>query len=197
MKIRRVTTGHSPSGKAVFVSDTEVEGHTFAQLPGAAFHRLWGADHVPKFPDSGSLPVHADYFPPPGGFRFMTFTVSPHGQAQLTPRDRQTLHADFRSRLPGLAEHMERNNPGMHTTDTIDFEYIVSGEVWLELDDGACVHLRAGDTVVQNGTRHAWRNKGSEPCHIVVFMVGVPRVPSGLEVARAASCVQPAMTPSP
>jgi hypothetical protein len=35
MKIRRVTTGHNANGKAVFVSDTEVEGHAFAQMPGA------------------------------------------------------------------------------------------------------------------------------------------------------------------
>ena len=187
MGIRRVTTGHDPSGKAIFVSDTEVEGDTFAQLPGVAFHRLWGADDLPKFPDRGSPPVYTDYFPPLGGFRFMTFTVAPRGQPQLTPEERRALHADFRSRLPGLAEHMEVANPGMHTTDTIDFEYIVSGEVWLELDDGACVHLRPGDTVVQNGTRHAWRNRGAEPCHVVVFMVGVPRAPSGLDVARAAS----------
>ena len=44
----------------------------------------------------------------------------------------------------------------------------------------------AGDTVVQNGTRHAWRNFGAEPCRIVVFMVGVPRAPSGLDVAQRA-----------
>lgn len=187
MKIRRVATGHDAHGKAVFVSDTEIEGESFALLPGAAFHRLWGADRVPEFPDSGSPPNYTDYFPPLGGFRFMTFTVAPATQTQLTPENRQALHAEFKAKLPGLAEHMERTNPGMHTTNTIDFEYIVSGEVWLELDDGASVHLCAGDTVVQNGTRHAWRNKGSEACHIVAFMVGVPRKPSGLEVAQAAS----------
>jgi quercetin dioxygenase-like cupin family protein len=187
MKIRRVTTGHSAQGKAVFVSDTEVQGDTFALLPGAAFHRLWGADRVPEFPDDGAPPAYTDYFPPLGGFRFMTFTVAPQAETPLTPNERQDLLAEFRTKLPGLAEHMERNSPGMHTTSTIDFEYIVSGEVWLELDDGAAVHLRAGDTVVQNGTRHAWRNRSLEPCHIVVFMVGVPRNPSGLEVARASA----------
>jgi len=186
MKIRRVTTGHNAEGKSVFVSDTEVEGIAFVPLPGAEFHRLWGADRMPAFPDAGAPPSYNDYFPPLGGFRFMTFTVAAESQTPLTPEDRQVLREGFRARLPGLAEHMERASPGMHTTSTIDFEYIVSGEVWLELDDGACVHLRPGDTVVQNGTRHAWRNKGSEPCLIVVFMIGVPRSPSGLEVARAA-----------
>jgi quercetin dioxygenase-like cupin family protein len=63
----------------------------------------------------------------------------------------------------------------MHTTDTIDFEYVVSGECYLELDDGAEVHLRAGDTVVQNGTRHRWANRSSEPCTLVVCIVGAAR----------------------
>ena len=187
MKIRRVTTGHSAQGKAVFVSDTEVEGDTVALLPGAAFHKLWGADRAPVFPDAGTPPSYTDYFPPLGGFRFMAFTVAPPRETSVTPNDREALWKELRRKLPGLAEHMERKNPGMHTTSTIDFEYIVSGEVWLELDDGAAVHLRAGDTVVQNGTRHAWRNRSSEPCQIVVFMVGVPRNPSGLEVARASA----------
>ena len=43
----------------------------------------------------------------------------------------------------------------MHITDTIDFEVGLSGEVILELDGEAEKVLRAGDTVVQNGTRHA------------------------------------------
>lgn len=192
MKVRRVTTGHSVQGKAVFVSDTEVDGATVALMPGAEFHGLWGADLAPSFPDTGLQPPGPGYFPPLGGYRFMMFTVPPQAGARAAPGDRQALLGEIKTTLPGLLEHMERNNPGMHTTDTIDFEYIVSGEVWLELDDGATVHLRAGDTVVQNGTRHAWRNKGSEPCCIVVFMVGVPRHPSGLEVAQASLANAPA-----
>jgi quercetin dioxygenase-like cupin family protein len=70
---------------------------------------------------------------------------------------------------------MEADHPGMHTTDTIDFIYVVSGEVWLELDDGQEVHLRPGDTVVQNGTRHAWHNRGSDPCQMVGVLVGAHR----------------------
>ncbi len=187
-KVRRVTTGHSPEGKAVVISDQLVAGDTVALLPGADFHRLWGADVPPRFPDDGAPSPAPGYFPPLGGFRFMMFTVAPQEQAKAQSEQsavsRDAMRSEIREKLPGLAEHMERKHPGMHTTDTIDFEYIISGEVWLELDDGATVHLRAGDTVVQNGTRHAWRNFGSEPCRIVVFMVGVPRDPSGLEIAQ-------------
>jgi quercetin dioxygenase-like cupin family protein len=63
----------------------------------------------------------------------------------------------------------------MHRTDTVDFEYVLSGEVWLQLDDGIEVLLRAGDTLIQNGTRHGWRNKGTEPCRMVVILIGARR----------------------
>ena len=62
--------------------------------------------------------------------------------------------AELEARLPGAGLYFEPDNPGMHTTPTIDFEVVLDGEVWLELDDGAEVLLRPGDTVVQNGTRH-------------------------------------------
>jgi quercetin dioxygenase-like cupin family protein len=187
MNIRRVTTGHNARGKAIVVSDAEVEGIALTLLPGAEFHRLWGADRPPHFPDAGAQPEGPSYFPPLGGFRFMMFTVAPHSKSRRAAVDPQALGAEMEAKLPGLVSHMEPTNPGMHTTDTIDFEYIISGEVWLDLDEGASVHLRAGDTVVQNGTRHRWRNEGAEPCRIVVFMVGTPRTPSGIEVARASA----------
>ena len=185
MKIRRITTGHDTNGKAVIAGDSEIDGVAISLLPGAEFHRLWGADQPPHFPDAGSQPEGPSYFPPLGGFRFMMFTVAPNTMSRRAAVDRVALQNEVDAKLPGLDLYMEPTNPGMHTTDTIDFEYIISGEVWLELDDGAAVHLRAGDTVVQNGTRHRWRNESTEPCRIVVFMVGTPRTPSGVEVARA------------
>jgi mannose-6-phosphate isomerase-like protein (cupin superfamily) len=77
--------------------------------------------------------------------------------------------------LPGMAAHMEPDAPGMHTTDTVDFEYVVSGRVVLELDDDVKVELGPGDTVVQSGTRHAWRNPYDEPCRMVVVLIGAKR----------------------
>jgi hypothetical protein len=64
--------------------------------------------------------------------------------------------------------------PGLEfdTNVTIDFEYVVSGRVVLELDDGASVELGPGDTVVQNGTRHAWRDPFDETATLVVVPIG-------------------------
>ncbi len=175
MQVRRVVTGHTSDGKATIVSDSKVEGITVEIAPGMEIHRLWEADKTATFPDDGSTPSSSTYFPPVGGFRFGMTTVPPMSTTTPEDIDLERALAEIEEKLPGMAAHIEPDNPGMHMTDTIDFEYVISGEVWLELDNGEEVQLKAGDTVVQNGTRHAWRNKTSEPCRMVVCLIGANR----------------------
>ena len=59
--------------------------------------------------------------------------------------------------------------------DTIDYGVLLAGELWLELDDGRQQLLKAGDSFVQNGTRHAWHNRGSEPAIMCAVMIGMAR----------------------
>jgi mannose-6-phosphate isomerase-like protein (cupin superfamily) len=59
--------------------------------------------------------------------------------------------------------------------DTVDYATILSGEIWLILDDGAEVQLTPGDCVVQNGTQHAWHNRTPEPCVMAGVTVGAKR----------------------
>jgi quercetin dioxygenase-like cupin family protein len=63
----------------------------------------------------------------------------------------------------------------MHKTSTVDFAVVYDGELWLELDDGEILHLNRGDVVVQNGTRHACRNKGTKPVTMLFFLNGARR----------------------
>ena len=179
MRVRRVVTGYTADGKATIASDSDVEGITLETLPGNEFVRLWGADETLIFPDDCSPPSFPSYFPPVNGFRFGLFTVPPMSEATSEDIDVAAVLRELEEKLPGMAAHMEPDNPGMHTTDTVDFEYVISGEVWLEVDNGEEVHLKAGDTVVQSGTRHAWRNKSSEPCRMVVCLIGAKRRDSG------------------
>lgn len=163
MNVRRVVTGHDASGRSVFVSDEAV-----APAAHTGFHRLWGGDTTPQFPDDGGMPDHHMYVPPIGGFRFGMFAIPPEGVAGS---DAIGL-TDIETEAPGLLRYMDPSDPGMHTTDTIDFEVVLEGTVVLELDDGAKVTLHAGDTVVQNGTRHRWSNPGDTTARLAVFMCG-------------------------
>lgn len=175
--IRRVVTGHDAAGKAVFVSDEKVSPVTLASLPGLEFHQLWGADQASRYPDAGAAPRFKTYFPPVGGVRFGIFTVPPDAPAtgdasEGDASDGAALVAELEQKLPGLAQYLEAEEPGMHTTPTTDFEVVLSGHVILELDNGKIVRLGPGDTVVQNGTRHRWRNDGTVPAVVAAFLVG-------------------------
>ncbi|MDQ1430168.1 MAG: hypothetical protein QOF40_770 [Actinomycetota bacterium] len=173
--MRRVVTGNDATGASVFVSDEEVEPVTVARLPGASFVKAWGSDEPVVLPTDGSSPPVADYLPPAGGFRFDLVTLPPAGTEAPADLDPAAAQAEMEAKLPGLAKLMEPDHPGMHTTDTVDFDVVISGEVWLEVDDGKRVLLRAGDCVVLNGTRHAWANESDQPCVMVSVLIGAER----------------------
>ena len=159
MGVRRVVTGHDESGKSVFASDQTVEPDRPALLPSSEFYQLWGGDTTPQFPDDGAAPDWRTYFPPVGGFRFGMLTIPP--QTSAAEQDLGNVEdavADIEAKLPGLLRYMDPSDPGMHATDTIDFEVVLEGTVV--------------DTVVQNGTRHRWKNPGDKPARMAVFICG-------------------------
>jgi mannose-6-phosphate isomerase-like protein (cupin superfamily) len=175
MRVRRVVTGQDSTGKSVFVSDDQVEPVTLSQITGPEFHRIWGSDVTPTLPTDGTPPAQPTYFPPAPGFRLGFFTLPPAGAPVPPDLDVVALFAEMGEKLPGMAEVMEPDHPGMHTTDTVDLDLVISGEVFLELDDGAEVRLGPGDCVVQNGTRHAWHNRSDQPAVLFVALLGASR----------------------
>jgi mannose-6-phosphate isomerase-like protein (cupin superfamily) len=176
MANRRVVTGTTRNGKAVITSNKELEPVTVALMHGLEFRPAWGADDTVALPSDGANPHAPTYFPAERGFRFGFVTIPPESAGPAAPPDdvAQAM-AEVEEKLPGLLAHMEPDHPGMHTTDTVDFDVVLSGEIWLELDDGAEVKLETGDCVVQNGTRHAWHNRSPEPCVLAVTLVGARR----------------------
>jgi mannose-6-phosphate isomerase-like protein (cupin superfamily) len=97
----------------------------------------------------------------------------PPGSAFADPSsDPDAAQEEALVRLRGLADHFEKEDPGMHKTNTVDYAVVYDGEMWLELDDGETLPLNRGDVVVQNGTRHAWRNKGTKPVTMLFFLNG-------------------------
>jgi mannose-6-phosphate isomerase-like protein (cupin superfamily) len=176
MANRRVVTGTDANGKSVFTHTEEIEPVTVSLMPGLEFRPAWGADDTVTLPADGTRYNAPAYFPPERGFRFGFVTIPPEQSAPAaSPADLEGAIAEVEQALPGLMAHMEPENPGMHTTDTIDFDVVVTGEIWLELDDGAEVKLETGDCVVQNGTRHSWHNRSSERCVLAVALVGARR----------------------
>jgi mannose-6-phosphate isomerase-like protein (cupin superfamily) len=177
---RRALTGRDDAGKSVFKSfDVTPQVVTFESRPGVAFHELYATDGVP--PVSGHEPdpmlTKTGAFPGPGAslFRLVQFAPRPPEGAPPDPAAYRRFLDELAQKIPGMAEHFEPDVPGMHTSDTVDYGIVIRGEMILELDDGKTVHLRQGDCVVQNGTRHRWRNPLPEPCLMAFVLIGGKR----------------------
>lgn len=174
---RRALTGRDEAGKSVFKSfDVTPQVLRFESRPGLLFYELYATEGVPQV--SGHEPdpmlTAKGAFPGPGGSLFRLVQFPPKAPEGVKPDPSVYVRylEELDQKIPGMASHFERDAPGMHTSDSVDYGVVIRGEVILELDDGKTVHLRQGDCVVQNGTRHRWRNALHEPALMAFVLVG-------------------------
>ena len=173
MNIRRVVTG-KVGGKSKIVSDGGTRrSRAFKNIPGQSAALLWSTLAAPTAPGDGAdiISEKSRYVPQqPDETRLMIVTFAP--DSVMMTIDPVAGFQEFSEHVPDLAAAMEPDSPGMHTTQTVDYGIVLEGEVWLEVDDGKEVHLKPHDVVVQNGTRHAWRNKSDKPVKIAFVLIG-------------------------
>lgn len=155
---RVVVTGHTADGGSVVTADQQVP-HYETPAAGSLFHVLWGVDILPNYPDGGRSEEVAP-FPPVGGIRLVQTIVLPDSET------------DFDSREVAGLSHEDGGHAGMHATASLDLVVIIDGTVVMILGDGTEVELHQGDSVVQNGTVHAWRNRTGTPARLAVIVVG-------------------------
>ncbi len=167
--MRRVITGVDENGVAVFTRDDE-SPHCIS-MGGFEMGELWfdptaaissgtedpAAGRTGSIPDTGQVLMRYVVFPP----REEMEALMAGGAAGA-----DSVSDDF---------HHEEDNPGMHTTETVDYGFVLQGELTLELDGGVRKTLKAGDSYVQNGTRHAWHNLSDTVAVLGVVMLGASR----------------------
>lgn len=145
--IRRVVTRLTEEGKSVIVSDgSPSQVVTFDNFPELKVVELWATDNIPTLPVDGSDPTlnEPSFLPKPGGTCFRIVQIAPMGT----------------------------HKGELHSSDTIEYLTVISGDVWLTLEGGEETQLHQGDFVVQNGTRHAWTNRGTTTCIIAAALLG-------------------------
>ena len=169
---RRVVTGNA-NGKSVVQSDEPLLAYEFKTIPGYEHTLLWINPAIPDLSNEQRFDRYPDSVVPGPGGTSLHFVTFPPGSVFADPSfDAEASQEEALIRLRGLADHFEKEDPGMHKTNTVDYAVVYDGEMWLELDDGETLHLNRGDVVVQNGTRHAWRNKGNKPVTMLFFLNG-------------------------
>src|SRR3984885_4240871 len=169
---RRIVTG-TVNGKSVVRTDEPLPAYEFKTVPGYRHTLVWVNPAIPDLSKEQRFDSYPDSVVPGPGGTSLHFVTFPPGSVFADPSfDAQAAQAEALVRLRGLADHFEKEDPGMHKTNPVDYSVGYDGEIWLELDDSETLHLKRGDVVVQNGTRHAWRKKGTEPVTMLFFLNG-------------------------
>ena len=167
--IRRVVTTVDQNGKAVVLFDG-ANPHKVVRPNRSVTSRLvWVTDQTPA-DISGTADraaVNIGIGPPPRGSVFRIIDIPPT-PPEIDGLDKDFLHQQIGDHAP--KKGLPPRHPLMHRTLTIDYAIIMQGEVDMLLDDTE-VHLKAGDVVVQQGTNHAWVNRGTEPCRIAFVLI--------------------------
>jgi hypothetical protein len=169
---RRIVT-RNVNGKSVIQSDEQMQTYEFKTVPGYEHTLVWVNPTTPDLREEQRFDRYPDsVVPGPGGTSLHFVTFPPSSVFADPSFDGEASRKEALIRLRGLADHFEKEDPGMHKTNTVDYAIVFGGEMWLELDDAKTIHLKKGDVVVQNGTRHAWRNKGTAPVTMLFFLNG-------------------------
>ncbi len=166
-RARRVVIGLDDEGRSTIVSD----GPTETRLITDAFARndLWQATEVPTPAlAENTLGSTAVIPPPPRGYTYNLTTFPPDSEWDY--------EAGYTRALAEAAagDTAVEGEPGMHTTETVDIVTILSGELWAILETGETL-LKPGDTLVQRGTKHAWRNRGEVPATMCAIQIAATR----------------------
>ena len=164
MKVRTVVTGHDAKGRSVFVRDEQVDGMPIPGLGEFAF--LWNANEPATYPNAGNNPAAPGIFPPVGGVRFLVGTYLPN--RVIAPEPTPEMHLEDGDGPGGPDD-------GFHRTDTTDFGIVISGNLAVQLDDGAEEVLSPGDVLIENGTRHRFRVVGDVPAVMASLLIGARR----------------------
>jgi len=151
--VRRVVTGHDAQGRAVVMMDgLAASVLNRPSRPDVALTNLWATVVLP---------------PPPGGTVFRIVQFDPEDPEALARADGTAAFADL-----GAAGNVvaSQRHPYMHRTETVDYAVVLQGSITMLLDDED-VELTVGDVIIQNGTNHAWANRGTAPCLIAFVLI--------------------------
>lgn len=134
--------------------------------PGFSSTRIWVTDRTPACIEGVTETLNTPHTlePPAGGSVCRVVTFPPDASYKVGAKEVQAYFAAMGS--PGASTYSANvRHPYMQKTRTLDFCLILDGEITLVLDKQD-VNLKAGDTVVQRGTNHAWSNRSNQPCTI-------------------------------
>ncbi len=149
-------TSHDSQGRSTITDMVDESPHVF-QLPFGSMQCLYSNSNIP--PD----------------------VVAPLDLEETKSSRAEGIASGRVTNDNGLAVAIVSFKPGqissMHRTRTLDMGVVLEGEVEVEFDSGVRRRLKAGDTIVQRGTLHRWRNASPADGWLRMYFVSLDAKP--------------------
>jgi hypothetical protein len=170
--VRRIVVADEGEKSRALADGPAPDVRTDPARPGFASTRIWLTKQTPAHISETKGPTAGPHTlePPRGGSvcRVVTFPPDSAWKGKVGATEVRNFFAAMGS--PGASTYSpQAPHPYMQKTRTLDFCLVLEGEITLVLDTQE-VQLKAGDTVVQRGTNHAWSNRSGKPCTIAFSM---------------------------
>jgi quercetin dioxygenase-like cupin family protein len=149
--VRRITTGHALPEVSTILADESIDSTPIglADEPASkAVTYAWSTIEMP-------CPIDVGKIEPP---EVTTFAPVANGST-----------AGFLDFAPGATSLM-------HRTDTLDYIFLIHGELELEMSDGSSTKIRPGVVVIQRGAAHRWTNRQAVPARLAFVALDAQRV---------------------
>jgi hypothetical protein len=103
--------------------------YEFKTVPGCEHTLIWVNPATPDLGKEQRFDNDPDSVVPGPGGTSLHFVTFPPGSGFADPSfDGEAAQKEALVRLPGLADHFEKEDPGMHRTNAVVYD----GEMWLE-----------------------------------------------------------------
>jgi hypothetical protein len=169
--MRRIVIGNNSLGEIEVFSDGETKDIKYDPArPGYASNRIWVTEETPaKVVDIKEIPdIPHSIIPPKNGSLCRFLTIPPDSSFIEKINEKNINNYVREMNLEHVSTyHKNALHPYMQKTDTLDYIYVMSGNVSLILDEDT-VDLATGDTVVILGGNHAWSNKSKNMCELFI-----------------------------
>jgi len=169
--MRRIVIGNNNFGEIEVFSDSESKDIKYdLARPGYASTRIWATEETPsqianikKIPD-----IPHSILPPKNGSlcRFLTIPPDSSFIEKINEKDINNYFREMKAEHISTY-HKDALHPYMQKTNTLDYIYVMSGNISLILDEET-VDLASGDTIVILGGNHAWSNKSKNMCELFI-----------------------------
>ena len=181
-KYRRFITGDDENGKAILLKKDNIPNRKQPKNRNISVYNIWRClnhneanigndiDKIDLCSKIGLIPLEPSLMG--SNYRIIEFRPESTIKDFYKTNNNQIENAwsDFGVNNKKVFGGNKAKHPFMHKTESIDYALCLYGKMYMVLDKEEIL-IKAGDSIVQRGTNHSWKNSFSKTCVMMFVLI--------------------------